>query len=284
MKKNLSVTIITLNEESNIERAIRSASFADEIIVVDSGSVDHTVLIATNLGAKVIPQKFLGFGQQKNYAATFCRNEWILNIDADEEISEELKNSILEHTTTSSSSSSPLLYKVNRLNFFCGKAITHGGWYPDMQVRLYHKNYCEWTTPHVHEELTTKKECSEQSLRTVGTLQGHLHHYTFKTLMQQVQTNIRYASLGAAELLKRQNGRKLRFYSLLFRPFFKFIECYFIKLGFLDGRFGFIIAINAAYSMFLKYAFSYVDTEVSGIEIVTSRKLYGDQVNDKVSN
>lgn len=249
----LSVTIITLNEIANIQRAISSVKFADEIIVVDSGSSDKTKEVAQELGAHVVQRAFMGYGQQKNFAASLCTGEWILNLDADEEVSPELRTSIEKILkSTTSEENSVHLYRMARLTFFCGRPIHHGGWYPDYKARLYKKDKVTWTEPNVHEDLRLLHGGQ------IGILKGDLYHYSFPTVKSQVQTNIRYASLGAKDLVLRKNGKPF-FYEMLLRPMTKFLECYVIKFGFLDGKRGLIIALNAAYSMFMKYSFAYWD-------------------------
>ncbi|MFZ8933455.1 MAG: glycosyltransferase family 2 protein [Bacteriovoracaceae bacterium] len=241
----LSAVIITLNEASNIARAIKSVRFADEIIVIDSFSTDGTQQIAKKYGAKVIEHEFLGYGKQKNLAITHCQGEWILSIDADEEVTDQLKDSILK----SIQSSRYQAYIIGRRTQFCGKWIYHGGWYPDKLLRLFKKDYADWTEPHVHEELLPKKGTS------ISELSGHLNHYSFPSVVSQVQTNLKYAPLGAQALWERKGRPSLAL--MIFRPIGKFLECFFIKKGFMDGTRGFIIAINAAYSMFLKYSIAY---------------------------
>lgn len=251
---NLSATIITLNEEKNIARTIRSLDFVEEVIVVDSGSIDQTCNIAMELGAKVFNNKFLGYGQQKNFAAGKCQNDWILSIDADEEVTEELKQSIksIDFNDLDPVNS----FYLSRRTMYCNKWIYHGGWYPDNLIRLYNRNEAAWTTPFVHEIVVPLRD---GNLKT-SHLEGHLNHYSFPTVKSQVLTNIKYASLGARDLLAKK-GRRPRLFEVLGRPVGKFIECYFIKRGFLDGLAGLIIAINASYSMFMKYSFAYFDSD-----------------------
>ena len=240
----ISATIITFNEQKNIARAVKSLDFADEIIVIDSGSTDRTVTIATQAGAKVIQNPFIGYGQQKNFAAESAQNDWILNIDADEEIDQELKNSILQLQPKE------VIYFINRRTNFCGKWIYHGGWYPDIIGRLYHRKQVRWSEPHIHEELIAKEKINKKII-----LPGHLNHYSFPTIESQITTNIKYARLGAKELLARKK-RKPAICAVFLRPIGKFLECFLIKRGFLDGLAGLIIAINAGYSMFMKYIFA----------------------------
>ncbi|MBF0359886.1 MAG: glycosyltransferase family 2 protein [Oligoflexia bacterium] len=285
-----SVTIITFNESKNIHRAINSVfSIADEIVIVDSGSTDDTLDIARSFGEKVkiFEHKFEGYGQQKNYAADLCKNDWILNIDADEEVSEDLCNSIKELIDSSSTNYSmdvAGMYRFARLNFFCGRPLYHGGWYPDYNIRFYNRRVANWAMPFVHEELRYKDDLemlnklnAPLSLKTmVGTLNGDLYHYTFQDVESNVRTNIRYARLGSKKILLKLSKSKsldslekpntdyllLKYRLLLeifFHPIIKFFECYFIKHGFLDGVHGFIIAVNAAHSIFMKYYFAYMD-------------------------
>ncbi len=241
----LSVTIITFNEEHNISRAIKSASFADEIIVIDSHSSDQTAKIAQELGAKVICNSFEGFGQQKNFAAQNAQGPWVFSLDADEEISEELAQSIKSFIEENDQNSMGV---INRLTNYAGKWIHHGGWYPDWLPRLYYKDHAQFSEPPVHENLFLKCEGSLKKLN------GDLYHYSFPTIASQVNVNVRYAKLGAKALLKKRNNQKPKLFQIIFRPLGKFIECYILKKGFMDGMPGFIIAVNAAHSMFLKYS------------------------------
>lgn len=242
----ISVTIITHNEENNIARAINSVAFADEVIVVDSHSQDRTRDIASELGAKVFENKWPGYGAQKNYAATLCQNNWILSIDADEEVTTSLQQEIIALKEDDSVDQ----YLINRLTYFCGRPIKNGGWFPDWIGRLYHKQRCKWTDSEVHEELIST------SGGVSVNLLGLINHYSFNTVLDQVHTNVKYANLGAQKLIKKRRPGLL---SVLFRPFWKFIECYFLKLGVLDGKEGLIIALNASYSMFMKYSIAYMD-------------------------
>jgi len=246
----LSVTIITLNEAANIERCIKSVSFADEVIVVDSNSSDGTIEMAESLGAKVYQNAFVGYGQQKNYAASKTNGEWIFNLDADEEVDEKLKKSILK--TIENSKAKPC-YQVQRLTKYGKRWIYHGGWYPNTIRRLCKRDLARWTEPQVHEDLIPLDDSD------APVLKGHLLHYSFPTISSQVQTNIKYAQLGAKDLIGRKGRPSLL--AVLIRPFGKFLECYLVKKGFLDGIEGFIIAINAAHSMFMKYAIAYGESE-----------------------
>ena len=245
----LSATIITLNEEDNIANAIESVSFADEIIVVDSGSTDKTCQIAEDLGAKIHQRPFDCHGRQKNHAASLAREEWILSIDADEQVSGTLKESILAILSQQEHS----LYRVDRRTNYCNYWIYHGGWYPDYLIRLYRKGEAKWSEPSLHEKLLPV-----QAKAKIPLLDGFLNHYSFPTVKSQIKTNLRYAAIAAQELQKKDN-KKSYFCKMLFKPFFKFLECYFLKRGILDGLPGMIIAFNAAHSTFMKYSFAQMD-------------------------
>jgi len=238
----LSVAIITYNEEKNIKRCIESVKgIADEIVVVDSLSTDKTCEIAKSLGAKVILQKFLGHIKQKQLAVDNCKNDWILSLDADEALSKELQNEIKELLKE------PLnydAYKMPRLSFHLGRWIKHGGWYPDKKIRLFNRKKAYWGGYNPHDKVIVNG--------SVGELKGDILHYVFKDLRHNVDTNNSYSSIMAEDLYKK--GKKFSIIKLLLKPIGKFLEVYIYKRGFLDGLPGFIIAVGASYSMFLKFA------------------------------
>jgi glycosyltransferase involved in cell wall biosynthesis len=244
----LSATIITLNEQNNIKDCISSLKFCDEIIVLDSGSTDRTKEFAKEMGATVHENPWLGYGQQKNKALEFCKGDWVLNIDADERVTSNLKEEIL---STINSNPEENGFFIPRLTYFCGKPIKNGGWYPDYQMRLAIRERSRWTEPEVHELLMVEGE--------VGWLKNAMDHYSFPTVKSQIQTNMKYSALGAKKL--REKSKFTLFFGMLLRPPIKFIECYFAKLGFLDGLQGFIIAMNAAHSIFMKYSQALVSYE-----------------------
>jgi glycosyltransferase involved in cell wall biosynthesis len=247
----ITVTIITLNEQKNIERAIRSVSWAAEVIVVDSGSTDNTCAMARQLGARVENHSWPGYGQQKNYAQSLAQYPWVLNIDADEQITESLKEEILQFLNREQTHY--LGAAIPRLTFYMNQGIRHGGWYPNYLTRLCHKDFGRWTEPEVHE-----------ALKIDGTVTRFKHpilHYAFPRIQDQVETNILFSKLAAIEM--NQKGIKPSILKLIFKPIGKFIETFIFKRGFLDGLAGFIISINAAHSMFLKYANLYELFEIS---------------------
>jgi glycosyltransferase involved in cell wall biosynthesis len=242
----VSVTIITLNEENNLARAIQSVSWADEVLIVDSGSTDKTREIAKGLGARVLENPWPGYGKQKNFAQTHAKNDWVLNIDADEEVSSELGAEIRD--SLSLIQTGRLVaggFYFPRKTFYLGRWIRHGGWYPNFLVRLADRRVASWTEPSVHEELKVSGE--------VKALSNPLHHYTFSNIQEQILTNLNFSRLGFMDL--RRKGQAASLTKLVFKPIGKFLETYFLKRGCLDGLPGFIISVNAAHSMFLKYAY-----------------------------
>jgi glycosyltransferase involved in cell wall biosynthesis len=241
----ISVTLITLNEAENLRRALESVAWADEIIVVDSGSTDGTPELAAQLGARVTHQPWLGYGAQKNVAHRMAKNPWILNIDADEAVSPELAREIQAWIASPESAQSGGA-TMPRKTFYWNRWILHGGWYPNRIARLGKNQSSRWTEPKVHEKLLIEGQIAE--------FRNPILHFSFKNIHDQVTRNIRYAKEGAEHLVARNHN--VRVFHLIFKPIGKFIECYLLKRGFLDGLAGFVIAINASHSMFLKYAFA----------------------------
>lgn len=245
-KQPLSVTIITLNEVENIARAIKSAQWADEVLVVDSGSTDGTVELARSLGARVVHHDWPGYGQQKNFAQSQATHDWILNIDGDEYVPEALGREIrskLEEIGAGRAADRG--FRIPRRNFFLGRWIRHGGWYPNYLVRLADRRHARWSEPHVHESLQVEGR--------VGTLAEALHNYSFPTIESQILTNLRFSRLGSEDL--RRRGARPSLLKLAGKPVGKFVETFILKRGFLDGLPGLIISVNAAHSMFLKFAY-----------------------------
>jgi glycosyltransferase involved in cell wall biosynthesis len=240
MKIPLSLVIITLNEEANIARCLKSVPFAAEYILVDSLSTDRTVEIAKSLGARVETRPFTGYRDQKQYALSLATGPWVLSLDADEALSPELAIEIQEVLKNPTHEG----YRIPRCSYHLGRWIRHGGWYPDYQNRLFKKEKSSWQGGHVHEYMEIKG--------SIGTLKHDLYHYVFRDLEDQIDTNNEFSTLGAQELVRQ--SRPFSTLKLVFKPLGKFIECYIWKRGFLDGPAGFIIALGAAQSLFLKYA------------------------------
>lgn len=239
-KLPISLVIITLNEEAHLERCIRSAPFVDDIVVVDSFSTDRTVEIAEKCGARVFQEKWRGYGPQKAFATSQAKNDWILSLDADEALSPELAAEILERFSDLKPEAG---YLFPRRSFHLGRWISHGGWYPDYQLKLFNKAKSSWNSAGLHEKV---------EVGSALKMRRDLLHWVFDNLSDQVLTNDRYSTLGAQELAT--SGKKFSYLKLIFKPFGKFVETYFFKRGFLDGLPGFIISIGAAYSLFLKFA------------------------------
>lgn len=239
-KNKISAVIITRNEETNIVEAIKSVSFADQVVVCDTSSDDKTVQLARRAGAEVHDIPFEGFGAAKNRALEFCTCDWILSIDADERVSPELVKSI---ENAVSLDNGPDCYAVNRLSFFLGKAIRHSGWFPDYVTRLFRKGH-RFSENRVHESL--------QAPRNVEKLDGLLLHYSYHSLDQYMMKLNYYSTLNAIDMSR--NGRKGSAADLLFRPPAAFFKMFVAKMGFLDGMTGFILAVLSSYHVFVKYA------------------------------
>jgi len=237
----ISATIVTLNEERNLARAIESLRCADDIVVVDSGSVDRTREIAIRLGARVIEEPWRGYAAQKNFASERAAHDWILSIDADEAVTEELEAEILALKREGARFAA---YSMPRLAQYLGRWIRHGGWYPDRKVRLFHRASAKWTGDYVHESVVVSG--------STGELQGKMLHFTCDSLSEHLRTLDRYTSLAAKELGARNVTIPMR--RLLLDPAWSFCRTYLVRRGFLDGAHGLIIAWMAALYTFLKYA------------------------------
>lgn len=239
----LSVVIITFNEEHNIGRCIDSVKrIADEIVVLDSFSTDRTQGIALQKGARFHQQAFPGYGAQKNAAAALASHNYILFLDADEFLSAELSDAIkVEKDKTFSFDG----YTMNRLNNYCGQWIKHGSWYPDKKLRIINRTKGIWNQDLVHEYIVMKGEVSFFHLK------GDLLHYAYDSVEEHVKKNNSYSQLSARLFL--QKGRRTNRFRIICNPFWAFVNSYIIRLGFLDGFNGFIIAINLAHLTFLKY-------------------------------
>lgn len=237
----ISATIITFNEQSNIARAIESLRCFDEVVVVDSGSVDRTVEIAERLGARVIEHPWEGFTKQKNFAAEQARYDWIFSIDADESLSEALEGEIWQLRKSGPAYDA---YTVPRLAQYLGRWILHSGWYPDRKIRLYDRRKGRWTGSYVHESVTVEG--------TVGHLHSNLLHYTCDSLTQHLETMNRYTTLAAEQLVAERV--RIGWRHLLLDPPWTFFRTYVLQRGFLDGVEGLAIAYMAALYNFVKYA------------------------------
>jgi glycosyltransferase involved in cell wall biosynthesis len=241
----VTATIITLNEESNIEAACRSVAWADEILVVDSESTDRTREIAAANGAKVITRTWPGFGLQKQFAVDQARHEWIFSLDADERVSDELKNSI---ATLRSKPVAELAdgYLVARRSFYQGRWIRGGGWYPDRQLRLFRKNRGHWKQRHIHESVQMDAGAHTENLS------GDLLHYTVRDAAYHHRLiGERYAPLAALQMF--EDGKRTSPLGVAAAGPLAFVRSLVLKGGFRDGFAGFSIASFAAHHAFLKH-------------------------------
>ncbi|MBV8729853.1 MAG: glycosyltransferase family 2 protein [Acidobacteriia bacterium] len=237
----ITATIITLDEERNIQRAIESLRCSDEILIVDSGSVDRTVELAQNLGARVIEAGWRGYSGQKNWAAEQASHDWILSLDADEALSEALEAEIWNLKKNGPRFDA---YTMPRLAKYLGRWIFHSGWYPDRKIRLYNRRKAEWIGEFVHERV--------QVGGRLGHLKANILHFTCDSLSEHVKSLERYTTLAAQELASRKTP--IGWFQMIFEPPWTFVRTYFLQLGFLDGPEGLIIAYMASFYTFLKYA------------------------------
>jgi glycosyltransferase involved in cell wall biosynthesis len=228
----LSVVIITKNEEKFIAGAVESAIFADEVLVVDSGSTDNTCNIAKGIGARVVQQDWLGFGAQKNKAVELAKNDWVFVLDADERFTSELQSEVLITLKNPIADG----YMVARLNRFFGKNIKTCGLYPDYSIRFFNKNQGKFNNVLVHESVQIKGNTIK--------LKNHMIHLAYETVDEFIIKQNKYATLHH----KKKNRLKA-----LISPPWTFFKLYFIKLGFLDGWHGFVIAKLYAQYSFWKY-------------------------------
>lgn len=234
-------TIITLNESSNITECVRSVSFFDEVLVIDSGSTDDTVALARAAGATVIDNPWPGFGPQKQFALEHARNDWVFSLDADERVSAELRESISRLFETTPAADG---YSVNRRNHFMGRALRHGEGYPDWCLRLFNRTRACWSTDPVHEKVELNGR--------VDRLDGDLEHYSEESLAEYLEKQNQYTTIQARHLYSI--GRRASLAKLLFSPVFRFVKFYLIRLGFLDGVPGLVHILIGCFNSFYKYA------------------------------
>ena len=240
--EKLSAMIITCNEEDNIGRCIDSLwQVADEIIVLDSYSTDNTIAIAREKGATVKQGIFSGYVEQKNKALKLTTYNYVLSLDADEILSEKLVNSILQEKF----SFRHYAYFMNRYNKYCGKFINHGLWYPNRKLRMFDKRVGSWGGMNPHDKVNLKEGTKAHFLK------GDIIHYAYDTMEEHLQRNEELSTIAAHSLYEA--GLKKHRLKIVLSPTWSFIHGYFLRLGFLDGYYGFIIAKQTANQSFLKY-------------------------------
>jgi len=235
----LSVIIITKNEAENIRACLESVKWADEIIVVDSGSVDATVEICRELGAHVYEHDWPGFGMQKNRALSYATHEWLFSIDADERVTPELQSQLIKAMRDGNKDG----YYVPRLSQFCGKFIRHSGWYPDYVLRLFRRTRGRFSDDMVHERVIIEG--------ATGRLTCPLLHYSYLNKTDVQRKTEQYARAGAMQMLKK--GKTASIMDAPIRAGWAFIRTYFLRMGYLDGVAGFNVALMNFRTTYLKY-------------------------------
>jgi len=240
MSEPISVVLITKNAATQLEKCLQSCAFADEIVVVDSGSSDRTLAIASAYKAKVIHQDWLGFGPQKQFAVAQARQDWVLCLDADEWLSPELIHEIktlLQKPTGHA-------WRFARSNKFMGRFLKHGEGYPDYSLRLFHRQHARWSDDLVHEYVIADGE--------IGTLKGDLMHESGEDIARYLEKQNRYTTLQAEALFQR--GKKAGIGKLVFSPLLRFIKFYLVRQGFRDGLPGLVHISIGCFNSYIKYA------------------------------
>lgn len=240
-KLKISATIITLNEEKNISRALASLDWVDEIVVVDSGSKDATEKICREAGARFISIVWPGYVAAKNAALDAARGEWVISIDADEEVTPELKKEILDvidHPDVAQG------YRIPRKNHYLGKWVRRCGWYPDYQLRLWERGRGRWHGGRVHESVKVEGR--------VVPLEAAINHFSYESLSDHLKTIDKYTSLIARD--KFEKGKGVNIFGLFFAAPLHFLKLYFLRGGILDGIRGLLVSVMGAHYNFLKKA------------------------------
>jgi glycosyltransferase involved in cell wall biosynthesis len=240
MAEPLSVVIIARDAAPSLPACLKSAGFADEILLVDSGSTDDTVAVAQGHGARVLHQDWLGFGPQKQFAVEQARHRWVLCLDADERVSEGLRAAIQDALATPAFRA----YRMPRCNRFMGRWLRHGEGYPDLSLRLFDRENARWSDDPVHEKVVTDLP--------VGTLEGDLLHESQDSIAQYLEKQNRYTTLQAERLWEA--GRQGSAGQMVLSPLLRFLKFYLLRRGFLDGLPGFVHIAIGCFNSFVKYA------------------------------
>jgi glycosyltransferase involved in cell wall biosynthesis len=239
----VSAVLITLDAAASLAATLETLAFADEIIVVDSGSRDGTPEIARRYGARVVEQSWLGFGPQKAFAVAQARNDWVLCLDADERLSPALAASIAE-ALGGAGEPAHQAWRMARCNRFLGRYLRHGEGYPDWNLRLFHRAHARWSDDAVHEHVLTETP--------VGTLAGDLLHDSAETLAGYLHKQNRYTTLAAEAAIAA--GKQVSTARLVFSPLVRFVKFYLVRQGFRDGLPGFVHIVIGCFNSFAKYA------------------------------
>lgn len=239
-KTGISAIIPTFNEALNIEAAIRSVDFADEVIVIDSYSTDHTVKLASKHNVRLIQRVFDDFSSQKNHAIALAENDWVFILDADERVPKALKEEVLQ---TVKNKTETVAYWIYRTTFYMAKEMKYSGLQNNKVIRLFKKDVCRYDGRLVHEEIETKGD--------VGFLTNKISHDPYNGIDRIIQKRNKYAQFQAQALFNQ--GKRPNVFHFLMKPTFRFIKHYFIQAGFLDGFQGFIVAYIHSYTVFMRY-------------------------------
>ncbi len=231
--------MIVKDEEENIERCLRSVSWADEVVVVDSGSVDRTLEICERFDCRIVKTEWLGFGRTQKLSVDSASNDWVLSLGADEEVTESLKEKVLGILESPQYKG----YSIKRNSFYLGRMIRHCGWNRDYPLRLFDRRYGNYNDSIIHEKVVIDGEG--------GRINEPLLHYTYPDLASHIERINSYSMLGAKKAFDR--GRRSNPCCAMVRGFLKFIKMYFIQLGVLDGIIGLVLSFNSGYGVYLKY-------------------------------
>ena len=256
----LSAVLITLNAASQLEACLASLAFADEILIVDSGSTDDTRAIAAKHGARIIEHAWLGFGPQKQFAVEEAAHDWVLCLDADERVTPALRASIEETLVAQSSPANGQycpMWRMARANVFMGRILRHGEGYPDWNLRLFDRRQARWSNDPVHEHVVPAQTSVGTAVATsvttsVGSLAGDLLHESSETLATYLAKQNRYTDLQAAQLFAA--GKSASWARIALAPLVRFIKFYLVRLGFLDGIPGLVHILIGCQNSMLKYA------------------------------
>lgn len=236
--------IVCCNEEAHIERCLQSVAWCEEIIVVDSGSTDKTLEICKKFTSQIFHREWTGYVEQKQFALSQCTGEWILNLDADEEISPELKEEVQQVLARDKLGKvKENGFFISRVVFYLGRWWRKGGWYPEYRLRFARRHKTSWAGTDPHEKAIVEGP--------TGKLKGELLHYTYKNITDQIARLNRYSSTAAQQLYVK--GKKASVSKLIGRPLARFFKFYILKRGYRDGVAGFIVALLETYYVFLKY-------------------------------
>ena len=237
----IAALVLTYNEEDYIKECLESIKWVDEIVIIDSYSSDETIKIARNYTDKVYKKEFFSFSEQRNYGINKIKSDWILSIDADERVSDELKNEIQREINKNINK---VGYKIPFHNHFLGKWIKYCGWYPDYHLRLFKRGKGDFGNNKVHEEVNITGE--------IGKLTGYINHFSYDNLSEFISKTDYYTNLAAEEMYEK--NKKFKLIDLIIRPFWRFFKMYFLKKGYKDGSYGFILSSLYFIYGFIKYA------------------------------